>query len=303
MKPIKPRKPDDLPARWRPAPLLPREPVQDLLLIFVTAVLCFFACLAVLGAVAADRAAGGWTAQLKGSATVIVRPGPTESADAAVERAAETLGGLGGVQEAAVVERSKTEALVRPWLGDAVKTADLPLPRIVAVQFDPKAPPPPGQLASALRRAGIDAVVDDHSQWIKPVVRAGVMARLAAIAAAALIGLAAAAVIAFATRAGLEARRDIVEVLHQTGSEDRFVIGLFQRRLAELAAIAGFVGAAAAALAGALARAAGGAEGLTPVLPIAWTDLLTVLPCPLIAAVIAVVAARATGGRLLARLP
>ena len=303
MRPLRTAPDQEVPARWRPAPLLPREPVQDLLLIFVTAVLCFFACTAVIAAVAADRAASGWTAQLKGSATVIVRPGPTESADAAVERATETLAGLKGVQEAAALERSKAEALVRPWLGEAVQTAALPLPRMVAVQFDAHAPPAPGAVASALRRAGIDAVVDDHSQWIRPVVRAGQMAEAAAIAAAVLVALAAAAVIAFATRAGLEARRGIVEVLHQTGAADRFIIALFRRRLAELAAIAGVAGAAAAALTATLARLAGGAEGLTPVLPVAWSDLLTVIPCPLIAAAVAAAPAHFAGRRLIEKLP
>ena len=45
--------------RGRPAALLPRDRAQDLLLVFVTAVLSFFACLSVIGALAADRAASG----------------------------------------------------------------------------------------------------------------------------------------------------------------------------------------------------------------------------------------------------
>jgi cell division transport system permease protein len=62
------------PRRWRPAPLLPRDEQRDLALHFVVAVLCFLACLAAIGAVASDRAAHGWARQIRGEATVQVRP-------------------------------------------------------------------------------------------------------------------------------------------------------------------------------------------------------------------------------------
>ena len=291
--------------RWRPAPLLPREPAQDLLLVFVAAVLCFFACLSVIAALGADRAARGWAGQLKGSATVLVRPVGDETADAAAERAVGILAGIKpGVAEATVLEKEKAQALVEPWLGQGAQLADLPLPRMIEVDFDPKAKSPTAaDLARVLKAGGVDGVVDDHSRWIKDIVRAGEMTRLAAAGVAGLMGLAAAAVIAFATRAGLAARREIVEVLHLGGAEDRFIIALFQNRLAELAAAAGALGALAAALVAGLVRIMGGGEGLTPVLPIAWTDLLAVLPCPLAAAVVAAVAARVTAMRIVGNLP
>ncbi len=296
---------DAVAPRWRPAALLPRDRAQDLLLVFVTGVLCFFACLSVIAALAADRAAGGWTAQLKGSATVVIRPVGGESPDDAAARAAAALAGLKGVAEARTLEKEKAEALVEPWLGPAAQLTDLPLPRLVTVQFDPRAArqPSAADLARALRAAGVDGVVDDHSRWETDIVHAGDTARAAALAAAALIGLAAIAVIAFATQAGLAARREIVEVLHLAGAEDRFIVALFQNRLAELAGLAGILGGGAAALVAAAARLMGGANGLTPVLPIAWTDLLAALLCPLIAAGVAAVATRITAARLVGEMP
>ena len=290
--------------RWRPAPLLPRDPAQDVLLVFVAAVLCFFACLSVIAALGADRAARGWAGQLRGSATVLVRPVGDETADAAAERATNVLAGIKGVAEASALEKEKAQALVEPWLGQGAQLADLPLPRMVEVDFDPKkTAPTAADLSRALKAAGVDGVVDDHSRWIKDIVRAGSLTRLATAGVAVLMGLAAAAVIAFATRAGLAARRDIVEVLHLGGAEDRFIVALFQNRLAELAAAAGALGALAAALVAALVRIMGGGDGLTPVLPIAWTDLLAVLPCPLVAASVAAIAARITAMRLVGDLP
>ena len=114
-----------------------------------------------------------------------------------------------------------------------------------------------------------------------------------------LIAGAAGAVVAFATRAGLAAQRDVVEVLHLTGAEDRFISALFQARFARVAAVAGLIGAGGAILSGAMLRMLGGSQGLTPALPIAWSDLLAVLPCPLLAAGVAALAARFTAGALI----
>jgi cell division transport system permease protein len=299
---IAPRRPDDA-SSWRPAPLLPREPAQDLALVFVTAVLCFFACLALIAALGADRAANGWTRQLQGSATVLVRPGPQESADQAVARAAETLAGTRGVREARALEKEKAYDLIRPWLGPAVELDQLPVPRLVAVELDPARPATAQQLQTALVQAGIDATVDDHSRWMKAILRSGALARIAAIAIAVLTALAAASVMIFATRAGLSARREAVEVLHLAGAQDDYIADLFRDRFAVLGAIAGLMGAAAAAIIGGAARLAGGGHGITPVLPIAWSDLLWVFACPLIAAMVAAFAARLTALKLLGEMP
>ena len=114
-----------------------------------------------------------------------------------------------------------------------------------------------------------------------------------------LIAAAAAAVVAFATRAGLAARRDVVEVLHLAGAEDSFIAMLFQARFARVAGLAGLLGAGAAAALGVGLRIAGGGEGLTPALPIAWSDLLAVIPCPLLAALVAAGAAQYTAMKLI----
>ncbi|MGA0607705.1 cell division protein FtsX [Phenylobacterium sp. VNQ135] len=286
-------------ARWRPAPFLPEKDARDPALIFVVAVLCFLACLTALGVIAADRAAGGWANQLRGEATVIVRASGGETPDAAAARAAETLAGVRGVAEARALEREKAYELVRPWLGDVTDLDDLPVPRLVAVTLEREQPATAEQLTIALRAQGLDIVVDDHSVWIKDIRRAAGVVRWTGAGVFLLIALAAGAVVAFATRAGLAARRDVVEVLHLAGAEDGYIAALFQLRFAGIAAVSGAIGAAAAAGLGAMLRLVGGGGGVTPVLPIAWLDLLAVLPCPLIAAAVAAVAARLTAGALI----
>ena len=286
------------PPRRRPAPLLPREDARDGALVFVVATLCFLACVALVAGLGAARAAHGWRSQLNGSATVVVRPKADETADAAAARAAEALAGVKGVAEADALERDKAEALLEPWLGKDGIVKELPVPRLVAVDLDPKSPASAADMDQALKAAGVDATVDDHSLWLKDILRAAAIGETTAIAVAALIAAAAGAVIVFATRAGLAARGDVVSVLHLAGAEDRYIADLFVVRFARMAALAGLFGALGAAALAALARATGGGGGLTPVLPLAWVDLLVLPACPLIAAAIAAIAARVTATRL-----
>jgi cell division transport system permease protein len=287
------------PARWRPAPFLPESDGREGSLIFVVAVLCFLACLTAMGVLAADRAARGWTGQLTGEATVIVRPRGGETPDAAAARAAEALSGTPGVTEARALEPAKAYDLIRPWLGDVSDLEDLPVPRLVAVTLDPRRPADARRLDRALKADEVDATVDDHSVWIKDIRRAGGVVAALGLSIFVVIAAAAGAVVAFATQAGLAARHEVVEVLHLAGAEDGFIARLFQARFARVAGLAGLIGAAAAALAGAALRVAGGGSGLTPALPFAWTDIVAVIPCPLIAALVAAVAARVTAVRLI----
>ena len=287
------------PQRWQPAPLLPEKDARDAALIFVVAVLCFMACLTAMGVIAANRAAHAWTGQLTGEATVIVRPKGGETPDAAAARAAEALAGTAGVTEARALEPAKAYDLIRPWLGDVSDIEDLPVPRLVAVTLDAKHPADAQHLRAALTAQNVDATVDDHSLWIKDIRRAGRLVGGLGASVFLLIAAAAGAVVAFATRAGLAARRDVVEVLHLAGAEDGFIARLFQVRFARIAGQAGLIGAIMAAALGAGLRVAGGGAGLTPALPLAWSDLLAVVPCPLLAALVAAGAAQYTAMKLI----
>ncbi len=289
--------------RWWPAPLLPERDGRQLTLLFVLTVLCCLASLAVIGALAAGRAADGWQAQLVGSATVVVRASERESADAAAARAAETLAGVKGVTEARAMEHEKAEALVKPFLGPDPLPADLPVPRLVAVELDRKAPATAAALQAALKTAGVDATVDDHSLWTRQIMQAGDLARWVAAGLFAMIVAAAAALITFATRQGLATRDDLVTVLHLAGATDAFIARQFQARFARMAAFAGFWGGVLAALAAAGLRLYAHGQTIAALLPVEWTDLIAPLPCPFIAALIAAVAARLTAQGVLRRMP
>ena len=280
------------------APLLPRDAGGEAWLAGLIAVLCFLACLAAVGAVSADRAAHGWARELRSEATVQVRPRVGETGAEAAARAAQNLAGVEGVSEAEAMARETAEALLRPWIGDAV-LPDLPIPYLVTVRLDRTAPASAVTLGRALAEAGLDATVDDHGLWRGEVERSAGLITLLAAAAFLLTAGAAGAAVAYATRAGMAAQSGVINTLSLNGASDGTIAGLYQVRYGLLAAGAGAVGALVAMSAVAALRFLGGADGLSPALPLAWSDLLILSPCPLLAATVALVAARFTA---LARL-
>ena len=278
----------------RAAPLLPRRDGRDGALMFVVAVLCGLSCAAVLTALASNRAASDWGRQLHASATIQVRPKGGETGGEASARAAEALAGTPGVVEARALDRAAAAKLLEPWLGKDGVPDDLPIPELVTVDLDPVHPADAAALDGALVKAGVDAIVDDHGRWLKDVDRAADGLRVAAFGLAALMAAAAGAAIAFATRAGLAARHDLVQVLHLTGAEDRFIARLFMRRFARLAAEAGAAGVVLVVVLWIGLKFLGGGAGFTPVLPLAWRDLWALVPVPFAAAAIGAISASRT---------
>ena len=134
--------------------------------------------------------------------------------------------------------------------------------------------------------------MDDHSLWRGEVERSARLIALLAGAAFLAVALAAGAAIAYATRAGLAAGRSTIETLSLNGATDARIAGLFMGRFGLMALAAGAIGAALAGVLVVFLRFLGGSQGLTQALPLAWSDLLLLSPCPLLAATVAVLAAR-----------
>ncbi|MFI4973456.1 MAG: cell division protein FtsX [Caulobacterales bacterium] len=291
------------PKKWWPAPVLPKGDGHDFALMFVVAALSFLAGLTAIAGVAADRASRDWRSQLTSSATVIVRPRGAETADEAAARAAEVLAGVPGVAEPRALSKQQADALLAPWIGPDALPADLPTPRLVALDLDPTHPADVADLKRALASAGLDADVDDHSLWTADILRDAAIARAVSIALFALITASLGAVIAFATRQGLAARRDVVDALHLVGATDAFVARLFQARFARAAAQAGLVGAVLAILAAIALKLLGAGQGLSAILPVDWRDLAVAAPFPLLGALVAAVTARITAMAALKTMP
>ena len=145
--------------------------------------------------------------------------------------------------------------------------------------------------------------MDDHSLWRGEIERSALTLTSLALAAFALTAGAAGAAITYATRAGIAARRREIEILSLSGAGRGQIIWQFQKRFGRLAALAGAGGGAAAAALLAAVRLAGGEGGVSPALPLAWSDLFILSLSPLLAATVALAAAWLAARRALDKGP
>ena len=276
-------------------PLLPATDAREAALFFVIGALCFLAALAALTTRGTYKAAEAWGAQIEGDITVVMRDTDRRTA----EEAAERVSLLANVFEARVLSRDEVEILLEPSLGPGGMPEGLPVPMLMVVQADVAVGDPSNQISAVLNELSIDGDVAGNAGYAENVRGALGVLRLVALSIVALLSATAIAVIAFATHAALLARRDIVDVLHLSGAEDRYIAGLFERRFWILALQAGMGGAIAALMITALIVFTGsGSQGveaqLLPRLSLDFWDIVILLITPVIAGLAARMAARVT---------
>lgn len=279
----------------RETPLLPQTEAREAALFFVIGALCFLAALAALTTRGTYAAAAAWGDQIEGEFTVILQETDRRTATGIAEDIAE----LDGIDGARLLSEAELDDLLAPSFGPGGLPDGLPLPLLIAVQASPDAADPEPRITAILEAEEVVGEVSGHGGFARQVQRALGVLRLIGIAAVSLLAATAIAVIAFATHAALLARRDIVDVLHLSGAEDRFIAGLFARRFWLLALQAGSGGALAALMTTALIVFSAGSSGavesqLLPRLTLDVVDFGILFSTPVIAGMAARYAARIT---------
>lgn len=279
----------------RETPLLPATDAREAALFFVIGALCFLAALAALTTRGTYKAAEAWGAQIEGDITVVMRSTDRRTAQDVADRVSN----LANVFEARVLSREEVEILLEPSLGPGGLPEGLPIPMLMAVQADMAVGDPSPDIQRILNELSVDGDVAGNAGYADNVRGALGVLRLVALSIVALLSATAIAVIAFATHAALLARRDIVDVLHLSGAEDRYIAGLFERRFWILALQAGMGGAVVALMITALIVFTGsGSQGveaqLLPRLSLDFWDIVILLITPVAAGLAARMAARIT---------
>lgn len=272
---------------------------------WVFALMVYLAVLALAGILILHSAVERWQRGEVDTLTVQLMPLEDAGEDARIAKLQELLGGIEGVTEIRVVGKSETIDLIEHWLGAGNVPADLPLPRLVDVDIAPGYGLDAGSLALRLQASLPGVTVDDAKLWLDRLADLGRSLEYLAIAVVVLIGLAAVATVIFTTRMGISIHRNVIELLHLIGARDGYVAAQFQRQAMMLGLRGGVLGIAlAVATLYGLRQVAGRVE--TPLAPDmlvanwAWVVLAAV---PVATALIAMVTARLTALRELAKMP
>lgn len=217
------------------------------LTLFAAGAMAFLAVFALALSLAAGRLAEQWGNELARSATIRIAA-PAEQRQAQTDAALRILETTRGVAQARALSDAEQAELLAPWFGAELQLDALPVPRLIEVIETSE-----GMDAAGLRlRLAAEvpgAVLDDHSRWRAPLVKAASRLRLLGWASILLIAAVTAAMVTLAANAALAANAQVIAVLRLVGATDDYIARAFIRRFT----LRALIGAAAGMVLGMIA--------------------------------------------------
>ena len=150
--------------------VVPRRGHSVRLTLFTSGAMAFLAVFALALSLAAGRLADRWSEALARSSTIRISA-PMAELEPQTWAVLEVLEQTPGVESARALTDEEQRALLEPWFGPDLPLEDLPIPRLVEVIETPEGYDSEG-LRQRLAAEAPGAVLDDHTRWRRPLVRA-----------------------------------------------------------------------------------------------------------------------------------
>jgi cell division transport system permease protein len=240
-----------LPARFqsKAAQIVPSASIAGHALTVVIAIMSFLACLTLGAVYMVNQSANAWVNDISSEITVELDPVNTADIEKKMTLVSLFLAKQKGVTRVKPLTAEDSAELLEPWLGTSSALQALPIPRLIAVEIDRSNPPDIQVIKTALTQNFEGVTLDDHRRWQAEIRTLTRSAALAGLAVLSLVAVATIAVIVSATRSAMASNREIIEVLHFVGANERFISREFERHFLGLGVRAGLMGAVAAAIA------------------------------------------------------
>ena len=268
------------------------------LTLFSAGAMAFLAVFALALALATGRLADRWSSELAGSVTVRVSA-PAGQQEARVQSVMQILSTTPDAGQPRLLPQDELAELLEPWFGPDMPVDALPVPALIDLPVTGEAFDPEG-LRLRLEAEAPGAVLDDHTEWRRPLVSAANRLRMLGIVSLLLIGAASAAMITLAAKAALAANGQVIRVLRLIGARDLTIATAFVRRFTRRAAIGSAVGTLLGMAGIALLPDASAAGGFMTGLGFQGWDWLMPLSIPFIAAAVGFFATRWAALKMLA---
>lgn len=271
------------------------------LTLFSAAAMAFLVVFALALSLATGRLADRWGDELARSSTIRISA-PADQMAAQTAAVLKVLETTSGVASARALEAEEQQALLEPWFGPELPLDALPIPQLVEVVEDQTGFDADG-LRLRLQAEVPGAVLDDHTRWRRPLVRAASRLRALGWVSILLIGAATAAMITLAANAALAANEQVIKVLRLVGARDSYIAQAFVRRFTIRALLGATIGTLLGCIALALLPSAQAEGGFLTGLGFrGWHWLWPVIVPPLAAAV-AFAATQAAARKTLKDMP
>ncbi len=267
------------------------------LTLFTAGAMAFLAVFAMALSLATGRLADRWSAELARTSTLRITA-PVDQADAQLRSAITVLETTPGVAAARPLSADEQRALLEPWFGVGLPVEDLPIPQLIEIIEEGDGYDSIG-LRARLQAEVPGAVLDDHTRWREPLVKAANRLRTLGWLAIVLIAGSTASMITLAAQAALAANAQVIRVMRLVGARDIYIAGAFVRRFTLRALTGGAIGTVVGMIAIWLLPSTDVAGGFLTGLGFQGVGWLAPLIIPPLAAAVAFFATRAAALRML----
>ena len=247
-RPASPPREGPTPALKQDMPLVPAASIAGRALVTVIAIMTYLASLAAGAAFLIAGASEGWRGSIAREMTIQVRPTAGHDLTVDAGKAAEVARAAPGVADVRVFTKEESERLLEPWLGAGLDLGELPVPRMIVLRNKVGEAIDAAALRKVLGEKLPSATLDDHKQWISRLSTMANSVVFGAVVIFLLVLTAMTMAVTFATRGTMVGNREIVDVLHFVGAEDRYIARQFQRHFIRLGLRGGLAGSIAAIL-------------------------------------------------------
>lgn len=271
---------------------------------WIVASVVYLAAMGGIGLIWLTDALRQWDESLAGALTLQV---PANTTQPRTDTVLAALKQTKGVMSARLLGPDETAKLLQPWLGSGVPAGSLPLPRLIDVRVDPYTMIDYKTLHEQLASIVPDARLDDNGSWLGGVRESALRIEGVIIAGVVVATALVMTIVVFTARIGLAIHRSVIELLHLLGAQDAYIAWQFQIHALSLGLRGGLVGAGAAVVTVIVLGPA--VRMLQLPVPVAvygivdWRMWLLLIATCVIAGGVAMVTARVTVLRQLARMP
>lgn len=225
-------------------------------LVLLIGLMTFLAMMALAASFALSAMTTRWSSGLEGRLTVEIPATDAggqslkhEDVKSRTDQIAAALQQHPAVANVHVLTDQEITDLLKPWLGDDLPMANLPVPGLVSIQLRQSDSSTMKQLSERILNIDPRAKLDTHEEWLRDIIRFTGALQFAAAILTIVIGVTTAAAVAGAVRARMAVNRDEIEILHLMGAADSYISRQFQRHSLVLS----LQGAVAGLIAGTLA--------------------------------------------------
>lgn len=222
--------------------IIPARSLAGRALVLVIVIMTFLAGITAGAVHLIIDASSNWSHAIAREVTIQIRPVQGRLIEGDITTAAALARNVIGIETVKVISREEAEKLLEPWLGTGLDLQDLPVPRLIILQFASGVTPDLSGLKANLAQKLPNAGLDDHRLWLAKLSRIAESLVLIGLVILMLVLTATGLAVGFATRGAMAGTRHIIEVLHMVGAEDGFIAQEFQHHFLRLGLRGGLLG-------------------------------------------------------------